>query len=279
MVRPLNIIILSLILTLSGTEVVAQRNEGDIAAQQSILNDFEQVWRNNGITDYKYNYEKLGCPSCNAENYPWSAIVSTSPQYPQVKAIDVKNIDRGATAQKVEEIFNCVRLALRPQSQGGAEAVKVDYHDLGYPTKAVFIWVRDVSTETITMTAFEQKNGPPQVEYQSGRNLWTSQRIWTYTFTYFDYGPNTHGLYYPLSVSVQNQVVVECKQANGIVVNPRIFLPPTLDGLFDIIKRHLDQNAPYVDATYSKRGFPEHDLKILTWSEGFLHYNIQGFTY
>lgn len=267
-------------MTLSGTQVAAQRDEGAIAAQSSILSNYEQLWQKNGIIDYKYNYEKLGCPTCYAENYPWSTIVSTSPQYPQVKAIDTKNINRGATAQKVEDIFNYIRLALRPQNQGGAEAVKVDYDpDIGYPTKAVFIWIRNVSDETITMTAFEAKSGHPQVEYQNGRDLWTSQRIWTYKFVYFDYGPNPHGLVWPLSVSVQNQVVVECKQANGIVVNPRIFLPPTLDGFLDIIKRYLDQSAPYVDATYSKRGFPEHDLKILTWSEGFLHYDIHGFTY
>ena len=236
--------------------------------EQSKIDAARALWRSYNFPNYLFNFNAQ-CATCYIGEYPWLVQVSSG-----VPAKGVTTKEKPAVgALNFEQIFDEIQRVITSTTDSAFATYDEVY---GYPTRYELQYGSSSSNKFVYLiSGFIVEAGSPSQQYAQNRQIWNSQRITDYDFTYTDLTPSVAGVTWPLTVKVRNKLPVETKDNNGNIVT--YLIPPTLDQYFDTIKRQLDSNAPFVENDYAKRGYMT-NMRMVTNAVGSIKIDILAFS-
>ena len=236
--------------------------------EQAKLDAARALWGSYFFSNYQYTFS-AACNTCYIGNYPWRVQVSggVAP-----KAVNSKGL-AATGALSVAQIFETIQAAI---SNPADSAFAIYDPIFGYPTRYQLQYGNQITDKfEYAISGFIQEAGSPTEQYTQNRQVWASQRVYNYNFKYTEVGPNPNNIQWPLTVKVRNGSPAETLDNNGNRVT--YLIPQTFDQYFDMIKRQLDANAPFVDNEYSKRGYMT-DMFMVTNTAGTINIKIADFS-
>ncbi|CAB9508780.1 expressed unknown protein [Seminavis robusta] len=236
----------------------------DQATEQTKLNNARTAWQRSAINyyDYLWSEEYSGV---NPAVYPYRVVVEVS----TVQAVN-KQGQLVTTARTVPQILDQIQSYLSDASLRVYCTYDANY---GYPTMYQFSNTAGGNVSTRRISAFGINSGNRLSAYNTNKALWQAKRWYNYDYSYKDWSPSYASAAWPLAVQIRNTQYASSQDHNNNQVN--WLTSNTVDQYFDMIKRQIDANVPYLEVNYAPTdGYPTEIFFIQSGSSTIWHYNI-----
>ncbi|CAB9508781.1 expressed unknown protein [Seminavis robusta] len=237
----------------------------DQATEQTKLNNARSAWQRSAINYYDYMwYEEYS--GVNSAVYPYRVVVEIS----AVQAVN-KQGQIVTTAMTVPQILDQIQSYLSDSTLRVYATYDANY---GYPTMYQYMNSACGNASTRRINNFDINSGNRLSAYNTNKALWQRKRWYNYDYSYKDY-VNYQDAAWPLVVQIRNTQYASAQDHNNNQVLWSGYAAMTIDQYFDMIKRQIDANVPYLEVNYAPTdGYPTEIFFIQSGSSTIWYYEI-----